>query len=391
MSEINKPVSSAPEADKGDLSSLLVLSSLSSSLLSQTQPAEEAKVEPKKEDEDQKSSEGQNGERRSHYSGRHGNWTPEEDALLLKLVAKYDTARTKQWTYVAKMMGTGRIGKQCRDRYLNHIGPDVVKSPWTPEEDRIIILSQKLYGNSWTKIAGILGNGRPANGIKNRWNSCLRHRCLKAENESFDTALFNGSSVNVLPCNMPVQKARKRPSDLTCIPTDFPDETGIDRPQKIRRDQVIQSPPDVFGTVDLCNTSASHSSSDPTSPKMPGSPVLNSVSPSRTLSPPQSSRSGITSPSYLPSSLILHTLYSPGSFSLGSVPSGSSPSFISIRPAANIINPALFGASAAPFLSAFYQQSQPSTLSLASALMPTPTTTTTTSTTAPAPVAAPSL
>ena len=113
---------------------------------------------------------------RAPRCGRHGNWTPDEDAMLLRLVQRYNTTRTKRWTYVAKVLGTGRIGKQCRDRYLNHIGPGVVKTPWTPEEDELVIAAQQRLGNSWTRIAEFIGNGRPPNGIKNRWNSCLRFR-----------------------------------------------------------------------------------------------------------------------------------------------------------------------------------------------------------------------
>ena len=48
---------------------------------------------------------------RAPRCGRHGNWTPEEDEMLLRLVKRYNTARTKRWTYVAKVLGTGRIGK----------------------------------------------------------------------------------------------------------------------------------------------------------------------------------------------------------------------------------------------------------------------------------------
>ena len=111
-------------------------------------------------------------------SAQHRNWTPDEDRQLLELVAKYNVLKTKRWTYIAELMGTGRIGKQCRDRYLNHIDPCVVKTPWTPEEDRAIIEAQRRLGNVWTKIAEVVGNGRAANGIKNRWNSCLKRRVM---------------------------------------------------------------------------------------------------------------------------------------------------------------------------------------------------------------------
>jgi hypothetical protein len=44
-------------------------------------------------------------------------------------------------------------GKQCRDRWMNHLAPDIKKSPWTPEEDNILLTGQQKWGNAWSKIA----------------------------------------------------------------------------------------------------------------------------------------------------------------------------------------------------------------------------------------------
>eukprot|EP01127_Copromyxa_protea_P005064 TRINITY_DN148_c0_g1_i1.p1 TRINITY_DN148_c0_g1~~TRINITY_DN148_c0_g1_i1.p1 ORF type:complete len:384 (+),score=63.52 TRINITY_DN148_c0_g1_i1:152-1153(+) len=69
--------------------------------------------------------------------------------------------------------GHPRVGKQCRERWYNHLSSDVRKDPWTEEEDAIILKAHADMGNKWTAISQLL-QGRPPNAIKNHWNSTLR-------------------------------------------------------------------------------------------------------------------------------------------------------------------------------------------------------------------------
>lgn len=51
-----------------------------------------------------------------------GAWTPEEDARLVRLVEE----KGYKWAEIAKEL-PGRIGKRCRERYMNHLNPELRK------------------------------------------------------------------------------------------------------------------------------------------------------------------------------------------------------------------------------------------------------------------------
>jgi len=107
-----------------------------------------------------------------------GPWTREEDEQLTKLVKEYGP---KKWSVIAAHI-PGRIGKQCRERWLNHLDSSVRKSPWTDAEDDILLREQRRKGNKWCQISKLLP-GRPENAVKNRWNSLMNRRYPKHKPE----------------------------------------------------------------------------------------------------------------------------------------------------------------------------------------------------------------
>ena len=98
-------------------------------------------------------------------------WTEEEDAIIFRMVIAHGA---KRWPQIAAEL-PGRIDKQCRERWHDHLNPELRRGPFDADEDRIIVANHETLGSRWTEYAKILP-GRTANSIKNRWNTSMKRR-----------------------------------------------------------------------------------------------------------------------------------------------------------------------------------------------------------------------
>ncbi|KAK9075615.1 hypothetical protein SSX86_003941 [Deinandra increscens subsp. villosa] len=100
-----------------------------------------------------------------------GPWSKEEDEVIVRLVEQYGA---KKWSTIAQHL-PGRIGKQCRERWHNHLNPNINKEAWSQEEEIALIHAHQIYGNKWAELTKFLP-GRSDNAIKNHWNSSVKKK-----------------------------------------------------------------------------------------------------------------------------------------------------------------------------------------------------------------------
>jgi hypothetical protein len=132
-----------------------------------------------------------------------------EDELLARLVSHQGT---RDWDLIACQI-SGRNARQCRDRWLSYLAPDVINGPWTAEEEQLLVRKYKQFGASWKRIATYF-KGRTDINVKNRW--LLMQRRTYRES----TSTTRPGSTPILPIPRPPATDNKSPPETLENPWD---------------------------------------------------------------------------------------------------------------------------------------------------------------------------
>ncbi|KAG0703172.1 hypothetical protein DFH29DRAFT_803840 [Suillus ampliporus] len=118
-------------------------------------------------------------------------WTAEEDRLLANAVAIH--GESDNWKAVAHCVPE-RTNKACRKRWLHSLSPNVKKSPWTLEEDHLLLELYKVHSTKWSVIARHIP-GRTDDACSKRYREALDPSLRRDEwSKEEDDKLFDAYS-----------------------------------------------------------------------------------------------------------------------------------------------------------------------------------------------------
>ena len=124
------------------------------------------------------------------------HFTNDEDERLRYYVKQLGD---NNWNLIASFM-PGRSPRQCRERYIGYLVPNLNTTPWTPEEDQILLRKLLEFGPKWMKMVPYL-KGRSDGNIKNRWHKHLKKSVSKNYLDSLSQAPY--SHETLLDLNLP--------------------------------------------------------------------------------------------------------------------------------------------------------------------------------------------
>lgn len=142
----------------------------------------------------------------------------QEDEEIIRLVSLYGQ---NEWTRISKELKSQRTPKQCRDRYLNYLSPDIQNKEWTLEEDQCLLQNYFAHPNRWQILKRYLP-GRSEIAIKNRFKHLEKDgmkilRPMIDENKNKNTDFSKIQLLSKLPKALDKFKSSKEDSFQSII------------------------------------------------------------------------------------------------------------------------------------------------------------------------------
>ncbi|KAJ6238235.1 myb protein-related [Anaeramoeba flamelloides] len=149
---------------------------------------------------------------------RKGSWQKEEDKQLCEAIKKNGSF---VWKQIALFVPS-RTPKQCRERWIHQLNPELFHGDWTQGEDEKILESRKIIGNKWSIIQKQLPR-RSANAIKNRYYSLAaleqkkNKRKKKIIKKINNEILFEESQLNFGTSTTKKTNSNSNPNPNSCV------------------------------------------------------------------------------------------------------------------------------------------------------------------------------
>jgi hypothetical protein len=107
-------------------------------------------------------------------SKRRAKFSVKDDNQLRAVIRLYGVTN---WKLVADHM-PGKTVRQCRERWLYYLSPELNTHPWTPAEDLLLLEKYAMFGRRWVMIAKFFANRTDAM-VKNRFLTLQRKETVR--------------------------------------------------------------------------------------------------------------------------------------------------------------------------------------------------------------------
>lgn len=139
------------------------------------------------------------------YHGKGGIWKNSEDEILKASVMKYGL---NQWSRISSLL-VRKSAKQCKERWVEWIDPNIKKTEWTKEEDEQLLQLSKMFPCQWKTIGDFIG--RTAYQAMEHYEKLLDKAMNDDQNAGMDSRKLKPGEIDPNPETKP---AKPDPIDM---------------------------------------------------------------------------------------------------------------------------------------------------------------------------------